>query len=73
MVVKLNEDSSGSTPKFESRVILDGSQTIGIPAPVDSQFESRVILDGSQTILSFDAPAALFESRVILDGSQTDV
>ena len=34
---------------FESRVILDGSQTRRNGRPVRPQFESRVILDGSQT------------------------
>ena len=34
---------------FESRVILDGSQTDVYPEAVAPEFESRVILDGSQT------------------------
>ena len=34
---------------FESRVILDGSQTFIIFSVVRVLFESRVILDGSQT------------------------
>ena len=34
---------------FESRVILDGSQTVGYFDVDNGQFESRVILDGSQT------------------------
>ena len=36
--------------RFESRVILDGSQTILSGRFDDNGFESRVILDGSQTI-----------------------
>ena len=37
-------------PKFESRVVLDGSQTRD-DVLVDIQlFESRVVLDGSQTL-----------------------
>ena len=34
---------------FESRVILDGSQTLRIIMLYLGGFESRVILDGSQT------------------------
>ena len=34
---------------FESRVILDGSQTIERTLKMGIKFESRVILDGSQT------------------------
>ena len=39
---------------FESRVILDGSQTLLWEVDVVCAFESRVILDGSQTILDHD-------------------
>ena len=35
---------------FESRVILDGSQTSSRRAKLALPFESRVILDGSQTM-----------------------
>ena len=35
---------------FESRVILDGSQTRRCVFNRRRQFESRVILDGSQTL-----------------------
>ncbi len=56
---------------FESRVILDGSQTIGWVGTVVTSFESRVILDGSQTIEGTPLSQSEFESRVILDGSQT--
>ena len=38
-----------SNLRFESRVILDGSQTFGAGGHVIGRFESRVILDGSQT------------------------
>ena len=34
---------------FESRVILDGSQTVSMTFCMAALFESRVILDGSQT------------------------
>ena len=34
---------------FESRVILDGSQTEDLLKLSEEMFESRVILDGSQT------------------------
>ncbi len=43
--------------RFESRVILDGSQTLYRQYQNQRQFESRVILDGSQTfarLSSFD-------------------
>ena len=49
MVVKPLSAQKYGYDVFESRVILDGSQTYQLfclPAP---QFESRVILDGSQT------------------------
>ena len=35
--------------RFESRVVLDGSQTILPLSWDDAEFESRVVLDGSQT------------------------
>ena len=38
-----------SNLRFESRVILDGSQTIKDVFSYGTKFESRVILDGSQT------------------------
>ena len=57
--------------QFESRVILDGSQTDRSAFRYWGRFESRVILDGSQTILSGRFDDNGFESRVILDGSQT--
>ena len=34
---------------FESRVVLDGSQTEFFSSSVRYAFESRVVLDGSQT------------------------
>ena len=37
------------TNKFESRVVLDGSQTSLFRSFTASLFESRVVLDGSQT------------------------
>ena len=57
--------------RFESRVILDGSQTSECVVKRLTSFESRVILDGSQTSFIFIKPISEFESRVILDGSQT--
>ena len=57
--------------RFESRVVLDGSQTGEVPNPHARRFESRVVLDGSQTETSSGAFAITFESRVVLDGSQT--
>ena len=56
---------------FESRVILDGSQTNLISVSFLRLFESRVILDGSQTLIGKRSLVDTFESRVILDGSQT--
>ena len=56
---------------FESRVILDGSQTSAGRYNGVHTFESRVILDGSQTPSTGRSLGTLFESRVILDGSQT--
>ena len=60
-----------SNLRFESRVILDGSQTPTFMVFLTLQFESRVILDGSQTLSVFSQRSSRFESRVILDGSQT--
>ena len=51
MVVKLRIKAELTKLVFESRVILDGSQTLPINLPRSIQFESRVILDGSQTLL----------------------
>ena len=71
MVVKLNPHSDSSRTMFESRVILDGSQTREGGAGFAQKFESRVILDGSQTDSICNSNTITFESRVILDGSQT--
>ena len=49
MVVKLWKLTKVTFNMFESRVILDGSQTRWISALGSWEFESRVILDGSQT------------------------
>ena len=57
---------------FESRVVLDGSQTIIIVSVAAAVFESRVVLDGSQTGGHGSTHVDLFESRVVLDGSQTE-
>ena len=71
MVVKLIFLQVKICSWFESRVILDGSQTYPRLCMRELKFESRVILDGSQTpAASFISPVR-FESRVILDGSQT--
>ena len=71
MVVKLRFIAYVIGGMFESRVILDGSQTFATGADRIAKFESRVILDGSQTLVLVGALCAEFESRVILDGSQT--
>ena len=51
--------------RFESRVVLDGSQTVVGGGEGKVAFESRVVLDGSQTdkIKSFGMHQ--FESRVV--------
>ena len=59
--------------QFESRVVLDGSQTFYAGSDVCTLFESRVVLDGSQTVDQRQHGVVLFESRVVLDGSQTIV
>ena len=58
---------------FESRVVLDGSQTNAPFLGNSIRFESRVVLDGSQTICGIEPVYASFESRVVLDGSQTGI
>ena len=49
MVVKRQPSPEARVPRFESRVILDGSQTLSAMQLRFQMFESRVILDGSQT------------------------
>ena len=49
MVVKLKLSDFMTAVGFESRVILDGSQTLCGIHNFILRFESRVILDGSQT------------------------
>ena len=71
MVVKPKVCSVSARGMFESRVILDGSQTLRKATHPFGGFESRVILDGSQTLMLIRRCPILFESRVILDGSQT--
>ena len=56
---------------FESRVVLDGSQTPIWALAQHHGFESRVVLDGSQTKDHVLYWYREFESRVVLDGSQT--
>ena len=50
MVVKPSNETRATFAEFESRVILDGSQTHPYVAVAEYEFESRVILDGSQTV-----------------------
>ena len=50
---------------FESRVILDGSQTPCVISYFIRRFESRVVLDGSQTARPALLTLLQFESRVI--------
>ena len=49
MVVKRIGRRLSAAGRFESRVILDGSQTHMRLSWMAGSFESRVILDGSQT------------------------
>ena len=48
MVVKLSDFSSLSTPKFESSVILYGSEATNMSKPTSDMFESSVISYGSE-------------------------
>ena len=73
MVVKQRCDLCRLALRFESRVILDGSQTSWCKLKILHLFESRVILDGSQTGECGVSMSLWFESRVILDGSQTEL
>ena len=57
--------------RFESCVVLDGSQTCIATQRINSLFESCVVLDGSQTNTTITATTGMFESCVVLDGSQT--
>ena len=57
--------------RFESRAVLDGSQTNPSRFCILAQFESRAVLDGSQTTHLSCNLTRLFESRAVLDGSQT--
>ena len=52
MVVKQLLSANGGLHVFESRVVLDGSQTLHRPLAGCRWFESRVVLDGSQTTVA---------------------
>ena len=49
MVVKLIPERLKAASEFESRAVLDGSQTCGRHQGIPGGFESRAVLDGSQT------------------------
>ena len=71
--LKPKEDKTQAMSRFESGVILQGTQT-GLPSPITSvPFESGVILQGTQTLQDFTKWLFGFESGVILQGTQTDV
>ena len=53
--------------RFESRAVLDGSQTQPRNSSVTLPFESRAILDGSQTEDNGYTNERRFESRAVLD------
>ena len=57
---------------FESRVVLDRSQTFQMPESSATMFESRVVLDGSQTEIETDGDGDRFESRVTLVKAQAE-
>ena len=57
--------------RFESCVVLDGSQTVPTGDDILYAFESCVVLDGSQTDCGDVGVKVTFESCVVLDGSQT--
>ena len=71
MVVKQAGSAIECRDRFESSVILYGSQTLSCPHPLLIEFESSVILYGSQTERGGLQRAEVFESSVILYGSQT--
>ena len=52
MVVKLGEVHITRLRRFESCVVLDGSQTFLDVIRGVNRFESCVVLDGSQTVAS---------------------
>ena len=58
--------------RFESRVVLDGSQTVIFIDVGGCVFESRVILDGSQTDVLVGEYLRVFESRVTLVKAQAE-
>ena len=68
MVVKLKIGFDGYNATFESRAVLDGSQTL-LPFPLHRvTFESRAVLDGSQTGAYSSTHSTRFESRAVLVG-----
>ena len=71
MVVKQGEGDRHRVVVFESRAVLDGSQTTAAMRFTNPVFESRAVLDGSQTHRLSTPPPHQFESRAVLDGSQT--
>ena len=72
MVVKQHGVGGKAREMFESRAVLDGSQTPVALAPWRQSFESRAVLDGSQTGSESQRRPGWFESRAVLDGSQTE-
>ena len=71
MVLKRSGKGSCGKERFESSVILDGTQTWKLLSGRKWQFESSVILDGAQTVYVAVREHNEFESSVILDGTQT--
>ena len=71
MVVKLSVQLQQIQSQFESRAVLDGSQTGPGEAGGLRVFESRAVLDGSQTLSHLERRRHGFESRAVLAGSQT--
>ena len=71
MSLKQLSSRSRDPSTFESRVVLDESQTVTVRVISSRSFESRVVLDESQTYIDAERITELFESRVVLDESQT--
>ena len=67
MIVKLDSLPDSVVIGFESRVVLDGSQTLTVRRCQWEPFESRVVLDGSQTARMESPWTGAFESRVVLN------
>ena len=57
--------------RFESSVVLYGTQTMGCIEDSLEPFESSVVLYGTQTLIFVFLYLFMFESSVVLYGTQT--